>query len=272
MKIPKILYKYRIWTDDFHKNVIKKGELFLSPPNSFQDEFDCNVPLDLDSITDGQIVQRYFEFSRNIHPNFNLHDHILWANKCADKGLLKDKKKCREIEKYFFDKFNQKAGILSLTANFLNEKLWELYGDNHKGFCVGFDTEIMNKDFASFGSCGPVRYVNELPSISPFVEDEEANKDWIEQTYVKLKKWEHEEEFRIFKMREGLSDEERKIIIPKEYFRWLIIGAKMKDEHKKEILDAVNDSFPNLIVFQSVLGDHGLELHDYLLKQKLDQY
>lgn len=40
-EFPEILYKYRIWDDDNHKNVISKRQLFYSQPSSFKDPIDC---------------------------------------------------------------------------------------------------------------------------------------------------------------------------------------------------------------------------------------
>jgi hypothetical protein len=43
-KIPKIIYKYRNWSDKHHKNVLKKNELYMSSPEEFNDPFDCRIP------------------------------------------------------------------------------------------------------------------------------------------------------------------------------------------------------------------------------------
>src|SRR5690606_27455610 len=41
------IYKYRNFTDNNHKNVLLKNELYLSSPNSFNDPFDCKIPPNL---------------------------------------------------------------------------------------------------------------------------------------------------------------------------------------------------------------------------------
>lgn len=43
---PPILYKYRNWSNDYHKNLLIKNEIFMSPPNMLNDPFDCRIYTD----------------------------------------------------------------------------------------------------------------------------------------------------------------------------------------------------------------------------------
>ena len=40
---PPIIYKYRNWKDEHHKDLLKKNELFMSPPSWLNDPFDCRI-------------------------------------------------------------------------------------------------------------------------------------------------------------------------------------------------------------------------------------
>ncbi len=42
-KAPPIIYKYRNWKDDYHKNLLIKKELFMAPPSWLNDPFDCRI-------------------------------------------------------------------------------------------------------------------------------------------------------------------------------------------------------------------------------------
>ena len=44
MTVPKIIYKYRDWTDENHKKTILESQVFLASPGSFNDPFDCRIP------------------------------------------------------------------------------------------------------------------------------------------------------------------------------------------------------------------------------------
>ena len=40
---PKIVYKYRDWSNPFHKRILLGNEIYLTPPNKFNDPFDCRI-------------------------------------------------------------------------------------------------------------------------------------------------------------------------------------------------------------------------------------
>lgn len=39
----KILYKYRTWKEENHKDLLRKGVVYFAAPDSFEDTFDCNL-------------------------------------------------------------------------------------------------------------------------------------------------------------------------------------------------------------------------------------
>ena len=49
--IPPILYKYRDWTNKFHRNLITHQEIYLPKPSEFNDPFDGNIPIRWDLMT-----------------------------------------------------------------------------------------------------------------------------------------------------------------------------------------------------------------------------
>lgn len=50
VEFPKILYKYREWTDCFHRKMITDFELFYSSPKSFNDPFDFQIRYQYDKL------------------------------------------------------------------------------------------------------------------------------------------------------------------------------------------------------------------------------
>lgn len=252
--LPEILYKYRDWKNPIHKLTITHGEFYLAPPKSFPDKYDCNIPLDFGSLTDKQIQRRYFELSHIENPGYNRKKHREFARSWTRKRLLRDEARCRQIEAEFFDKFNDQTGVLSLTANNSNSKLWEKYAADNTGFCIGFESQIVLDNLEAFGSCGPVEYKKDFPSISPFITDRN-DKTWITQVYTKLLKWEYEEEYRVFKMRSHiLSEGERKIRIPLESITSIILGAHITELNKNGIIEVLNNgNYPNATLYQATI-------------------
>lgn len=254
-KKPRTLYKYRNWKDPFHQDVIRNGELYLANPKSFEDKYDCHIPLDFKSLTDKQIKKRYFEHSIMMNPTFSLKKHKEFSDFWVKKGKLRDIKECRKIENLYFEKFDKQVGVLSLTLNPTNNKMWKEYADGHKGFCVGFDFTRIRKDLNIFDSHGFVRYKKTLPSISPLVNNnlQKERKTWITQIYTKLVGWEFEKEYRILKMgfRKELTNLDRKIIVPASYFKEVILGINIEPQTKEEIIDFVRQKYSHISVFQT---------------------
>lgn len=69
---PEILYKYRDWSDPFHKTILTNQELFFAAPDRFLDKNDCRFPIEWD-------------FS------FSFFKPILKANLKADKSQMLEK-------------------------------------------------------------------------------------------------------------------------------------------------------------------------------------
>jgi len=251
---PSLLYKYRDWKDEHHKNVIFKGQFFLSNPKSFEDKFDCSIPLDFDSIKDKDIRRRYLSYSKSFNPNYSKLDHQRYVEHWFKKGLLRHTDTCREIEQEFFDRFDQQAGVLSLAIKPTLPQMWKKYADNYQGYCIGIDFKHISKETNLFDSYGYVSYKNRLPSISPLTNPRTEYKTWTTQIFAKLKFWAFEEEYRIFKMsfNSPLSDIERIINIPEPYIKEIILGMNMNLEAKAEITDFTKCKYPNARILEAI--------------------
>ena len=44
-KNPKAIYKYRVWSKEFHRNALTNNEIFFSSPSNLNDPYDCKIPL-----------------------------------------------------------------------------------------------------------------------------------------------------------------------------------------------------------------------------------
>ena len=246
MNLPPILYKYCDWNNPYYKRILTHRELYLTPPSKFEYEFDCKVPIRYDLLTDDDIYQRYFNSSKKDNPEFTEQQHHEFALEWQKKGFLRDKDRLKELEKYFFEEFDRLFGVLCLTANCSNIKMWGKYTLNHSGFCVGFKTIPLFQLTEYFGSGGEVNYDDELPIIR---ETDELEKKHFLQIHSKLKKWEFEEEYRLTKF----NVKNRVIEIPTEIFAEIRLGAKISEEAEKEILEIVRMNFPNAKKYKAKL-------------------
>lgn len=69
-------------------------------------------------------------------------------------GFADEMKRTRGCQ--IFDEVRREAGILSLGGTADNEYLWERYADEDRGFCLGFNSEVLGH------VAHPVIYVNSI--------------------------------------------------------------------------------------------------------------
>lgn len=219
---PSIVYKYRNWDEDNHKRMLLNNELYLASPKGFNDPFDRGIPPDFSLLQTNQDKIDYVH-SLTIRLQDSLKAQGYTYNEAMKVGLerLKD-----------FDNFQKNAirtttdyqnaywGILSLTAVWDNTLMWSHYGNNHKGFCIGFDEEKLRTS-GFFGKGGNVMYTDTYPSIHP--NDTTFS---ILASHVKAKDWEYEKEYRLTKLfyPKGSVDD-RVVTIEDSFFKEVILGC-----------------------------------------------
>ena len=140
---PAIVYKYWNWTDTNHKNVLINNQLWFSHP------FELNDPLD---------VRPDYAFNIKEIESRAFYEKLL--NSIPQEYSYLDNQKKVEIAQQQlqiikFDPYNHfnsnrqellkrnrfdQYGVFSTSADCLNIPTWELYGDNHKGYSIGFNT------------------------------------------------------------------------------------------------------------------------------------
>ena len=142
---PETLYKYRSWSKTSHKRALTNQELYFSAPSSFEDKLDCKFPIRWDLLSEEQIFKKYYLSSKKIHPNWKEEFHVKHAEKWLAKTPIKNTDQIRKIRDKDFEEYDKRIGVLILTENSDLEEMWCKYANNHKGFCIGFDSNILFK-------------------------------------------------------------------------------------------------------------------------------
>ena len=158
---PENIYKYRTW-NGYQKTIITGKTVFMAKPNSFEDKKDCKLLKRYDLMTNQDIFNKYVNLSKELNPTLSRQQHRQHAKEKSKNSPMKNKNYIKELQEQTFLQFNERFGVLSLTANPSNLKMWNKYSDDGKGFCVGFHPKIM---FPFLGGGGKVIYCNELPII-----------------------------------------------------------------------------------------------------------
>lgn len=253
VRLPPILYKYRDWNKPLHKRILTENEVYLASPGDFLDEYDCKIPIRYDLLSDNDIIKKYFERSKIDNKNFTRQQHRNYARLCKKKGLLRDEARLKGIYKDYLNQLNNRFGVLSLSTVPNSIKMWVDYSNNHKGFCVGFNSRELCSLSNYIGGGGYVKYYNELPIIK---ETDSIDKKHSLQIFSKLREWAFESEYRLTK----LDMLVRRVPIPSQIYKEIVLGHAISDIDKNEILSIASEKFPNARISQAVLNDGSIEL------------
>lgn len=230
---PDILYKYRTWTDKYHKTVLTQKQLYYSPPSEFEDPKDCKPIVRYDLLSTKERM-KWMEYKlKQQNPGRTRQFYRSEARKLFKTAPIADNNQIKQLQKDTFEEHNIRMGVLSLTGNPNNDKMWNKYADDMKGYCIGFDPFIL---FKQLGGGGMVNYSPELPIVYPEPKHSHTEQMFY-QVFCKEDKWSFEEEYRTHTFRSSpMSDNDRIIKVPANAFKTLILGKNMSEEHKAEIV------------------------------------
>lgn len=245
MELPKVIYKYRDWDDVWHKRIITEREVFMAAPNSFEDPVDCKLPIEYSGLSRKEIREVCLYNSKLYYPERTREQHRESAKNWRTESPFGNINLTKQFQAQMLEKFNSHIGILSLTANVNNSKMWEKYSNNHEGFAVGFSPIIM---FKYLGGGGSVMYYDTLPIVRPVPihsYDDQTNY----QIFSKLSKWSFEEEYRTHIFRDNvLTKESRTIQIPPEAYTEIVIGADMPKDKIEDLLNSIPPELKHITI------------------------
>jgi hypothetical protein len=166
-------------------------------------------------------------------------------------GAFKDSKYSKEYHENFIKSINKEIGIFSLSENSANILMWSHYADSHRGYCVGLDFNIL---LGIVGSIGAVTYSDKFPKLEllPKLPVE----DFMKLLTTKSNDWKYEKEIRVvmrFKARETIK-------IPNNCIREVILGHKMEEKHKKEIIALIKTKSAPIEIFQANINGERFKL------------
>lgn len=284
----KTIYKIRSRKDEFHKSILKKHELFFADPFYLNDIYDpiqvTNFYPYLETETariifyDGFIarfITSNFDFNPNHKRYFgsydNLKSYIEKVKHYIDS--LNHSKKSVQIpytELLLFAEYytelsrlierthqSLNSGICSFTQNISNILMWSHYGDNHRGFAVGFNLEIILNNFPELHA-GNVKYSEKIPSKPP--DEKTIFECDIDNFFLKSKDWEYEQEFRLIKHNSsGLKHSDRILKLPDEAIVEIVLGASIIDDGELwDLEEIVNEAKKRNIPLKRMYTDYDL--------------
>jgi len=252
-----ILYKYRSWdeTTGYQKKILTERQLYFAAPSQFNDPFDCALPFRYDpkELTDDQVFLKLQDVISKAHPDKSAQEIHDICYREQQEGHLKDPDYWRNYHREFKDKVDNTFGIVSLTSKPDNILMWSHYADCHRGFCVGFNGDILYETVG--GGIGHVIYSNIFPYTKLFDDAEIV----IRHLNTKSPDWEYEDEYRITK--HGYSG--KVVTLPPEAYKEIVIGCKATQKTIEQILKTVDDHLPSTKVYMATQSDEAFKVNIY---------
>ena len=243
IELPEILYKYRDWDSKYHRQLLEKQIAYFASPGSFNDPFDCKIPVRYDINSEQQLEDIYYRVIKAVHKNESDKKIMDFSKRWVHDGPISPDSFKKNDQEYFND-LNRRMGVFSVSERNNDILMWGHYSNSHKGFCVGFDSkELLKTEGVDF--IGKVEYCPEFPVIIP---NGSLEFQFEKQIFSKWDKWDYEREFRLTKN----HIENRKIKIPKAAFKEIIIGVQMPAKERLKLIRLARKKFPEILIYEAL--------------------
>jgi len=248
--IPKILYKYRCWHDNYHQRVLTHQEVFLSSPSGLNDPFDASLPFryNPEELNEGNIYLKLMEISKKNWPDISELERQKRAFDEQQSGKFDDGEFWKDQHEKLKANLHACFGLLSLTSKADNLLMWAHYANSHRGFCVGFDRDILFSVVK--GTLGPVSYQEDFPFVPMFPPANEPDTTMISMLNTKSPHWAYEDEFRL--SRHGGSN--KVFQLPPEGITEVVLGASMNADDRKAIITVIDEQLPHVRIFEAKIS------------------
>ncbi|KAB8036631.1 DUF2971 domain-containing protein [Janthinobacterium aquaticum] len=180
--VPPVFYKYTP-VEDWLPLLLNGSSIKFTSRINFNDPFDSLSSTHLNY--EAENVEKYIREGLeglNILPPEEIESMV--------KKIIKNK---QQVDSNSGDEtYLDNTGILSLASSWENILLWSHYANQHKGICIGFDSE---KDI--FLAAQKVIYSSDFPII---IRPDDSPDVMLEKTFLRKSKcWEYEDEWRVLK-------------------------------------------------------------------------
>ena len=223
-----MLYQYRGQISDEKKfgflvNLLANGSLKFSKPSEFNDPFDC-------------LPTVVWEAPVGALPHF-----------VAD-----------QMHRGTQNALSQYIGISCFTPHPDKMLMWSHYGDQHRGICIGFDSDELKKNViknseghALFSDFRKVEYTNCRPKHG----DENS-------IYKKSLEWQYEDEYRLVTTcRPGTPEWGPGVWnVPVSSIKEVILGARMAPEWEARVTEYVSSKNPDVTLKKAAIHSHHFEM------------
>jgi len=235
--LPAVIYKYRNWDSENHRDLLYRNEVFMSLFSDFNDPFDCKICVNHLLLDTAAKKQRFLENSLVEHQEYLLDTFKdIEIGKKLLENNLKDLQQYQNSAEISNDGFMEHFGIASFSSKWDSILMWSHYSNYHKGFCVGLHEDKM-RNSQQFGKGANVVYTKDFPLLDPLLNSEDDIHKM--RPFFKSSEWAYEHEYRLINIYYPYkpSSQQRVVSINNDCFKEVIVGLKISSEAKAQILD-----------------------------------
>jgi hypothetical protein len=236
MEQSKIIYKYRNWSIDNHKNCLLKNQLYFAAPGELNDPYDFKIHTDFSLLDTDYKKLQYINLAINNYSKEQLQqlgDVNAFRKRLFSFMKLNSEQFQSEYDAKETARSSIRFGILCFSLKWNNILMWTHYANSSKGFCIGLNREKI--EAAKIGMSGLVKYQDEFPSIDPL--DTNHMEKIIKQMHFKATPWSYEEEYRISIIKQqALWPSDRLYVFPDDFLEEIILGLNISEKDENDIL------------------------------------
>ncbi len=247
--IPEKIYKYRNWSNAYHKRLLTHNEIYFSAPSNIDEQHECNLETDYDSITPQMIFEYAFNEAKQMGFKTE-YERLKFAERTVNNTPFFDKRRQDFGDAQFKAKMDAQLSIFCVSEVKDNPTLWNMFSGGHSGFCVGINSRKMFENRMLLGGGGKVNYYSkkDMPKRKGLtLTEEEGVLNMLTVVFSLPDMFAEEKEYRLFKM----NITKREAEIGKECIEEIILGNAISEKDKTEILEVANKRFPLAVILQS---------------------
>lgn len=216
---------------DYELNNLANKKLWMTNPRHFNDPYDCALHFGLDSMIERQMTLDII----------NSYSDKLPREKCIElakniwMSTKNDLKSNAELVQLgvSLNKLMSKALVACFSLDKYSQYMWSMYSDVHKGFSLEYGVG----DLMSLGGFGRVKYDYDSTELYSLVMDQSPVDKLINQyVLTKHKSWEHENEWRLVRFFEPLTENDKGYLFDSPPIKGIYLGCRMEKSNKSAII------------------------------------
>jgi hypothetical protein len=253
---PPVLYKYRTWTSEKHKEALTKSLIWFSNTKQLNDLYDIRLAYTFDPEEVhkpeffAKLRERFSSMTRTIPGTrdfeYALENHYDLIKADPEKWFYNNQASLRQGGAY------DVIGLFSTTTNPVDELMWAHYGNSHKGYCIGYDSFLLWQ--AKHSMFGKAHYISKPINYS-FLDSDPEN---FIDLFIKAEKWTYEEEYRLVTFID--NDEERLVTVKKSTIKEVILGNQISPQAEDEIIKCLKNRYNSKVNLYKIEADNVPEL------------